>query len=309
MCIVLYVLMAGRRCWAVLYICNTSTLRILTPLLYLYHPLLYPYIHSLLIAQLLTTTPPYQKQTRQLNLWGFTMSQPNVWSHPHFIKGKLNEVGNIKRVEIKGNGGKKSSSSSPPSSPSRRNKGSSSSPSRRKERKEKGSPARNHKRSLSQTNTTTVASEQPMVTTDLIRATTDSALSTSNLYQQLMTERIKSKLVSELSAIDNSISTGQVYNHETRLVSEMSSGSYNSGVGSYNTAGDYNSGKSTFVFVLYDMNSCVFSMKSRRLVCFYLTLICLYLTALALSYDVLTYVNNHLSFVFGKSLQRASSRL
>jgi len=70
-----------------------------------------------------------------------------------------------------------------------------------------------------------------MVTTDLIRATTDSALSTSNLYQQLMKERIKSKLVSELSAIDNSISSGQVYNHETRLVSEMSSGSYNSGVG------------------------------------------------------------------------------
>jgi len=162
------------------------------------------------------------------------MSQPNVWSHPHFIRGKLNEVSNIKRVEIKGNGGKKSSSgsSSPPNSPSRR-KSSSNSPSRSrkesKEKKEKGSPARNHKRSLSQTNTTTTS--DPMVTTDLIRATTDSALSTSNLYQQLMKERIKSKLVSELSAIDNSISSGQLYNHETRLVSEMSSGSYNSGVG------------------------------------------------------------------------------
>ena len=188
------------------------------------------------------------------------MSQPNVWSHPYFIKGKLNEVSNIKRVEIKGNGGKKSSSSSPPVSPSRR-KGSKerSLPSRRgKEKKEKGSsPTRGHKRTA----------EQPVVTTDLIRATTtdlsttdSSGLTTSNLYQQLMTERIKSKLVSELSAIDNSISSGQLnntalgvgnsvsgsggeYYNQTRLVSELSSGSYNSGVGSYNTAGDYNSGK------------------------------------------------------------------
>ena len=45
----------------------------------------------------------YNIQTRQLNLWGFTRHlQSGSWQHEDFIRGSVELVQNIKRIEIKG---------------------------------------------------------------------------------------------------------------------------------------------------------------------------------------------------------------
>lgn len=44
------------------------------------------------------------KQTRQLNLWGFSrLSDVDEWAHPNFIRGSSDRLELIRRVEVKGN--------------------------------------------------------------------------------------------------------------------------------------------------------------------------------------------------------------
>jgi len=43
--------------------------------------------------------------TRQLNLWGFsriTTAEANGWTHPHFVRGYVDGLKNVKRIEVKG---------------------------------------------------------------------------------------------------------------------------------------------------------------------------------------------------------------
>ena len=47
------------------------------------------------------------QQTRQLNLWGFTPNRifgTTTWAHRHFIRGNIDGLKSIKRVEVKMNG-------------------------------------------------------------------------------------------------------------------------------------------------------------------------------------------------------------
>ena len=60
------------------------------------------YLHSFLCNLKFCASSSHNKQTRQLNLWGFTrLSDIDAWTHPYFIRGSLERLERIKRVEVK----------------------------------------------------------------------------------------------------------------------------------------------------------------------------------------------------------------
>lgn len=44
----------------------------------------------------------FRSFTRQLNIWGFKTTQLHGWMHPHFIRGIVEDLGHIERIETKG---------------------------------------------------------------------------------------------------------------------------------------------------------------------------------------------------------------